>query len=83
MTPEPKQRLVQLKGDKIEILQRIHFRPGRATLMPDSYALLDQLVDVIVKGEIKRIRIEGHTDSRGKKIINLKLSGSRAMAVAE
>ncbi|HEX9507957.1 MAG TPA: OmpA family protein, partial [Myxococcales bacterium] len=82
LSPEPKQRLVRLKGDKIEILQRIHFTPGRATLMPDSYALLDQLVDVIVRAEIKRIRIEGHTDSRGKKIINLKLSDSRAIAVA-
>lgn len=83
LSPEPKRRLVQLKGDKIEILQRIHFTPGRATLMPDSHALLDQLVDVIVKAEIKRIRIEGHTDNRGKKIVNLKLSGNRAMAVAD
>jgi outer membrane protein OmpA-like peptidoglycan-associated protein len=82
LSPEPKQRLVRLKGDKIEILQRIHFTPGRATLMPDSYALLDQLVDVIVRSEIKRIRIEGHTDSRGKKIVNLRLSDSRAISVA-
>src|SRR5260370_16640399 len=65
------------------MVSRIHFTPAKATLLPDSYALLEQVADLIVKSEIKRIRIVGHTDNSGTKKRNLRLSFARAASVAE
>jgi outer membrane protein OmpA-like peptidoglycan-associated protein len=83
LEPTPKKPLVVFKGDKIEILQQVHFQSGKAVIMADSYSLLSQVVDSIVKNGVKRVRVEGHTDNRGKKEANQKLSEDRARAVAD
>ncbi len=82
LVPEPKERLVSIVNKKIETVRRIHFTTAKATLLPDSYALLEQVADLILKSDIKRIRIIGHTDSLGSKKKNLKLSVARAASVA-
>ncbi len=82
LVPEPKERLVTIVNKKIETVRRIHFTTAKATLLPDSYALLEQVADLILKSDIKRIRIIGHTDSLGSKKKNLKLSVARAASVA-
>ncbi|MBX7114992.1 MAG: OmpA family protein [Myxococcaceae bacterium] len=79
----PKKSLVIVKNDKIEILQQVHFATGKATILADSYSLLQQVVDAVVRNNIRRVRIEGHTDNRGKKDFNLTLSQDRAKAVAD
>jgi len=83
LAPEPKKSLVIVKEDKIQILQQVHFATGKATLLADSYPLLDQVVSAIVKHDIKRVRIEGHTDNQGNPELNLQLSKDRAKAVAD
>ncbi len=83
LEPQPKKKLVVVKNDKIEILQQVHFATGKATILADSYSLLNQVVDAIVKSDVKRVRIEGHTDNRGSKKKNQGLSESRARAVAD
>jgi OmpA-OmpF porin, OOP family len=83
LQPAPKKSLVIVKDDKIEILQQVHFQTGKSTILADSFNLLNQVVDAIVKNGIKRIRIEGHTDNRGDKVKNQKLSEDRARAVAD
>ena len=83
LEPEPKQKLVTLEGDKLELLQQVHFAEGKALLLPDSQPLLAQVVDAIVRGGFKRVRVEGHTDNQGDKEANLALSKERAKAVAE
>jgi outer membrane protein OmpA-like peptidoglycan-associated protein len=83
LQPEPKKRLVIVKENKIEILQQVHFATGKATILADSHQLLAQVIDAIVSNDIKRIRVEGHTDNRGNKAKNLKLSQDRAAAVAD
>lgn len=83
LTPTPKKSLVVIKEDRIEILQQVHFQTNKATILADSYGLLNQVIDAIVKGGIKRIRVEGHTDNRGDKAKNQKLSEDRAQAVAD
>lgn len=83
LVPQPKQKLVVLKGDRIEILQQVHFLSGKATILADSYNLLQQVVDVIVKSSVKRLRVDGHTDNRGDKTANQALSEARAQAVAD
>lgn len=83
LLPEPRKALVVVKEDKLELLQQVHFATGKATLLVDSYELLDQVVSAIVKSDVKRVRIEGHTDDRGDPVKNLRLSQDRAQAVAE
>jgi OOP family OmpA-OmpF porin len=83
LAPEPKKRLVVVKENKIEILQQVHFATAKATILADSFSLLNQVVDAIVTHGIKRVRVEGHTDNRGAKPTNAKLSEDRAKSVAD
>jgi outer membrane protein OmpA-like peptidoglycan-associated protein len=83
LEPEPKQKLVTLEGDKLELLQQVSFAEGKALILPDSQPLLAQVMDAIVRGGFKRVRVEGHTDNQGEKEANLALSKARAQAVAE
>lgn len=80
---EPAKKLVVVKAKKIQILQQVNFDSGKATILPESYSLLNQVVDAIVRNDVKKIRVEGHTDNRGRKLVNLRLSQERARAVAE
>lgn len=75
--------LVVFKEDKIEILQQVHFEFGKATIMADSFSLLNQVVDAIVTNGVKKIKVEGHTDNKGGKDKNQKLSEDRAKSVAD
>jgi len=79
----PKKMLVVFKGDKIEILQQVHFATGKATILTDSFELLQQVVDVIVRNNVKRVSVEGHTDNKGAKAANQTLSEERARAVVD
>ncbi len=83
LEPEPKKRLVVVREDKIEILQQVHFATNKATLLPRSHGLLNEVVDAIVTNDISRIRVEGHTDNRGGKARNKTLSEERARSVAD
>ena len=66
----------------IEIKQKIHFATARARIKPDSFGLLNQVAQAIREStDIKKVRIEGHTDSRGSDTYNQKLSERRANAV--
>jgi outer membrane protein OmpA-like peptidoglycan-associated protein len=82
LQPAPKKMLAIIKEDKIEISQQVHFLTGKATILADSFPLLQQVVDVMVKNNIKRVKVEGHTDNRGDKAFNQKLSEDRAASVA-
>jgi OmpA-OmpF porin, OOP family len=83
LVPAPKKMLVVLRGDRIEIAQQVHFATGKATILADSYNLLQQVADVVIKSGVKKIRVEGHTDNRGDKAANQALSEARARSVAE
>jgi OmpA-OmpF porin, OOP family len=83
LEPEPKQWQVKRDNDKLELLQQVRFADGKAVLLPDSYPLLAQVVDLMVRTGVQRLRIEGHTDNQGDKTANLNLSKERARAVAD
>jgi outer membrane protein OmpA-like peptidoglycan-associated protein len=73
---------VSLKANEIVIKGTIHFGTDNADLRPDGEQLLDEVVDVLTKHpEIRRIRVEGHTDNRGNAEHNLNLSKARAASV--
>ena len=83
LVPAPKKLLVIFKGDKIEILQQVHFATGKSTILPESFNLLQQVVDAIIKNNVRRVKVEGHTDNRGVKAANQTLSEDRARSVME
>jgi outer membrane protein OmpA-like peptidoglycan-associated protein len=80
---KPKLSLVVVKEDRIQIKQQVHFATGKATILNDSFQLLDQVVDAILRTNVKKMRVEGHTDNQGVKDANMKLSNDRAAAVVE
>lgn len=62
-------------------LNSLQFETGKATLKPQSHALLADLIEIMqLKPEMK-IEIAGHTDSDGEDASNLTLSQQRANAV--
>ena len=73
---------VTLKGNEIAIKGTIHFGTDNAQIKPDGEQLLDEVADVMAKHpEVRRVRVEGHTDNRGNAEHNLQLSKARAAAV--
>lgn len=79
-----KPQLVEIRDCRLEIKERIYFDSGRGSIQSRSYGLLDNIADVLLlHPEIKRLRVEGHTDSRGPEATNLQLSQERADSVAK
>jgi OOP family OmpA-OmpF porin len=76
-----KYTLVEVKKDRIVIKQQVHFQTAKWAILPDSYALLDQVVQVLRDYPKMRVSVEGHTDSVGGELANMKLSQARAESV--
>lgn len=73
-----------MKKDKIEIREVVYFETNKAIIKPESFALLDEVADIIKDHpELTKIRIEGHTDSRGNNAANKTLSQNRANSVRD
>jgi len=76
--------LVELTKEKLVIKQEVKFQTNRAKVKPDSFQLLATVAKLLVlHPEITSVRVEGHTDSSGKRDKNLKLSQARAEAVRQ
>jgi OOP family OmpA-OmpF porin len=79
--PPPPERVV-VTEDAIVINDKILFDYNKATIRSESFGLLDEIVSVIEKNpRIKKISIEGHTDSDGTDEYNRDLSDRRAASV--
>jgi len=82
--PDEGESKVRVTADRIDILERVYFDTGKAQIQKKSFDVLDQVASVMkARPSIKRLRIEGHTDDRGKDKPNLELSQRRAAAVRE
>jgi len=64
-------------------LQDINFDTGRATIKDDSFKILDDVGNILIRWPQLRIEIGGHTDARGSDATNQKLSEARAKAVLD
>ena len=62
---------------------KILFKSGRAILARESRAVLDQITELLRKFPDVSVRIDGHTDSPGSTISNLRLSQARANMVRD
>lgn len=68
---------------QITITDLIYFDTGKATIQPRSFPLLDAIAALLeARKDIKRLRIEGHTDNVGSAALNKRLSSDRAASVA-
>lgn len=65
------------------VLEDVNFNTGKSTLMPGSFAALNDLVTYLNRKDEIRIEIGGHTDNMGKEEANVKLSLDRANVVKE
>ena len=64
-------------------VSRIAFEPGSASFASGGSDALEALVALMRESPAHRIRVAGHTDSRGRAATNLELSRARAAAVAD
>ena len=69
-------------GTKI-VLKNVFFDYAKATLRPASYPELDRLYELLNKFPEMRIEISGHTDNRGSRTTNERLSAARAKSVVD
>jgi OmpA-OmpF porin, OOP family len=74
---------IVVTNDKIELKQKIFFDTDKATIQPRSFGLLDEISSVLRGRATMTVRIEGHTDSRGTRPHNVKLSQARADSVRQ
>ena len=72
---------IQFLPAKSFVLEDCNFETGKATLQPESYSVLDELVAYLVRKDDEKIELGGHTDNVGSAASNLKLSLDRANTV--
>jgi|APTNR8051073442_1049403.scaffolds.fasta_scaffold00614_18 outer membrane protein OmpA-like peptidoglycan-associated protein len=75
--------MVEMEKESVAVpLKNLFFDHDEATLKPESFTQLSQLV-AFMKTTPYRIEIVGHTDNTGAAQYNLELSRNRAMAVRQ
>ena len=62
-------------------LENVFFDSGKATLKPESFIELDELVKYMMQKKSTVIEVSGHTDDVGNIEANLKLFNDRANSV--
>jgi OmpA-OmpF porin, OOP family len=66
---------------KVMRLEALIFHLRSAVISPESYAELNSVAEMLTQNPNMVIQLEGHTDTRGDKNLNLKLSQQRVESV--
>jgi len=77
-----------LKGAKVDVrgcwvIPGAFFEYDKAAIRPNHRAELDDVARILKRNPDVKLRLEGHTDSRGSEVYNQALSERRARAVTE
>ena len=82
LVKRPKKVLAKLRDKKIEILDKVFFAKGKSEILPKSFPLLDTIASILAENpQVKKVRVEGHTDDTGNLRLNMDLSQARAESV--
>ena len=81
--PDQKPSRVEVTGQAIVIHQRINFATGKATILADSFPVLDDVAQAMKDYPKIKVEIGGHTDNVGDDAKNQTLSKERADSVFE
>jgi outer membrane protein OmpA-like peptidoglycan-associated protein len=76
-----KPSLVVVTDKEIKILQQIHFQFDKDKIRPESFRILDAVVEVLRSYPKIKLEVQGHTDNKGSPAYNKSLSDRRAAAV--
>jgi OOP family OmpA-OmpF porin len=81
-TAEP--ATAELVGDCIDRRERVYFATNQGEILSASAILLQDVIEIIkAHSELTKVRIEGHTNSRGSAAYNLDRSTRRAASVRQ
>jgi len=78
-----KPALVVVTDCEVKITQQIHFEFNKAKIRPESFPVLDAVVEVLNKAPDIRIEVQGHTDNKGGSAYNKRLSEQRSGSVKQ
>ena len=76
-----KPALVVVTDCEVKITQQIHFEYNKDKIRPESFPILDAVVEVLNKNPDIKIEVQGHTDNRGSAAYNKDLSNRRSASV--
>ncbi len=80
--PDDPNDKVHLSRDRIIITEQVYFETAKAIIKKESYEILDAVAEVMkANPQVLKIRVEGHTDDRGRDEYNMELSNERAASV--
>ena len=73
---------VTVRADRLELAEPIYFDAAKATIKPQSHALLDDVAKALADNPwIDVVEVGVHSDERGADAYNLRLTGERADAI--
>jgi OOP family OmpA-OmpF porin len=76
--------VVRIENGQIRIREQVKFKTASSQILKESDYILQAVVKVLQEHpEITKVRVEGHTDTRGKPGYNKKLSQRRAASVVK
>jgi outer membrane protein OmpA-like peptidoglycan-associated protein len=83
--PDPKKNgcpVARVEKGQIRILEQVKFKFNSDVILAESDHILEAVAKILTEHpEIKKVRVEGHTDNRGGKTYNKRLSQRRAASV--
>lgn len=80
--PGEDEPLVTIETERLTVRDAIQFDTAKDTLKPQSFRVLNEIAALLGQHqEVKRIRVEGHTDDVGSATYNKDLSQRRAASV--
>ncbi len=80
--PDEGEELVTITEDQVMLLKGVRFKTASDVIVgQQSFDILDAVAAVLMANPTMKVRVEGHTDSRGKYQYNVGLSQRRAASV--
>lgn len=84
VTIELKASKIKVTKTRIDLAEKVYFETASDQIQEQSFAMLDEVAQVLIDHpELTKMKIEGHTDSRGNDAYNLDLSQRRAASVMQ